>query len=243
MLASANDAARRRSGSPSRAAALALCALLLGAAPAAPQQTPPEVDAAGKRLLGVRADSAQLAAEAEAARSQPAGSGAFWRRLRDEARRFREASSGPFHFALRYRISLELAHTIHDAARAEGIDPELAFRLVKAESGFNPRARSRAGALGLAQLMPRTARWLDRGMTTSERVMDPRANLHAGFRYLRGLIRKYRGDLRLALLAYNRGDGAVDRDLRRGRDPENGYTRRVLGQGLDRYRGSGLAER
>ena len=80
-------------------------------------------------------------------------------------------------------------------------------------------------------------------MTSPERIMHPERNLRVGFRYLRGLIRKYRGDLRLALLAYNRGDGAVDRDLRRGRDPENGYTRRVLGTGVERYRGSGLAER
>ncbi|HEU0052202.1 MAG TPA: transglycosylase SLT domain-containing protein, partial [Longimicrobium sp.] len=76
----------------------------------------------------------------------------------------------------------------------------------------------------------------------AERIMEPEANLRVGFRYLRQLIGKY-DDLQLALLAYNRGDGAVDRDLRRGRDPENGYTRAVLGFGLERYRGTGLVER
>jgi soluble lytic murein transglycosylase-like protein len=212
---------------------LALCALVAGAAPAGTQQAAP-----AKRLLGVRADSARAAE----LRDAPVGSRGFWARLRDEARRFRELNGGPFSFAMRYRISPDLAREIHAAAREEGIDPELAFRLVRVESGFNPRARSYAGALGLTQLMPRTARWLDRRMTTREAILEPRRNLRVGFRYLRGLIAKYDGDLRLALLAYNRGDGAVDRDLRRGRNPENGYTRAVLGSGADRYRGSGLAE-
>ena len=210
----------------------------MGASPATSQQsggTEP------KRLLGVRADSAR------AAQPQEDEGGifgrAFWERLRAEARRFRELNGGPFSFATKYRISSEMARTIHEAATEEGIDPDLAFRLVKAESGFNPRARSYAGALGLTQLMPGTARWLDRRMTNAERIMEPRANLRVGFRYLRQLIRQYDGDLRLALLAYNRGHGAVDRDLRRGRNPENGYTRRVLGGGMDRYRGNGVLER
>jgi soluble lytic murein transglycosylase-like protein len=162
----------------------------------------------------------------------------FWQWLRDEARRVRRLDGGPVAFAMRYRISPQLARTIQDAATQQGLDPELGFRLVRAESNFNPRARSHAGALGLTQLMPYTARWLDRGMTSPERIMQPERNLAAGFRYLRRLIDKY-GDLRLALLAYNRGEGAVDRDLRRGRNPENGYSRRVLGTGVDRYRGDG----
>ena len=216
-----------------RTALLALGALLAAATPATPQEPGPT------RLLGVRADSVR---EAQAA-DHPVGSRGFWARLRDEARRFRELNGGPFAFARRYRISPELAQEIHQAAHEEGIDPDLAFRLVRVESAFNPRARSYAGALGLTQLMPGTARWLDRSMNNREAILEPRRNLRIGFRYLRSLIGKYDGDLRLALLAYNRGDGAVDRDLRRGRDPENGYTRRVLGVGFERYRGSGLVER
>jgi soluble lytic murein transglycosylase-like protein len=226
-------------GAARRPVVLALCGLMLGAAPMAAQQET-SAAGAGKRLLGVRADSARgEAAQADA----PVGSHGFWAWLRDEARRFRELNGGPFAYARRYRISPELAGDIHQAAHEEGIDPELAFRLVRVESGFNPRARSYAGALGLTQLMPGTARWLDRRMTTREAILAPERNLRVGFRYLRVLIRQYDGDLRLALLAYNRGHGAVDRDLRRGRDPENGYTRRVLGVGVERYRGSGLAER
>ena len=223
-----------RHGALRRPACGALCALLLAGtvAPAGSQQ------GSEPRLAGVRVDSAQAQRATERTFS-----GEFWGWLRDEARRFRELNGGPFAYARRYRISTELAGDIHQAAHEEGIDPELAFRLVRVESAFNPRARSPVGALGLTQLMPGTARWLDRSLTSRERILQPRTNLRVGFRYLRGLIHKYDGDVRLALLAYNRGDGAVDRDLRRGRNPENGYTRKVLGTGFERYSGSGVIAR
>lgn len=215
-----------------RTVAGVLLALGLWMSPALAQETPETAGAEPARLL-----------PAPEPKTVDEGWGhEFWERLRAEARRFREAQA-PFRYARQYRISSELARTIHDAAQAEGIDPELAFRLVRVESNFNPRARSHAGALGLTQLMPYTARMVDRSMNTRERVLQPEANLRVGFRYLRGLIRHYRGDVRLALVAYNRGEGAVDRDLRRGRDPENGYSRMVMGRGVDRYRGSGLAGR
>ena len=183
-----------------------------------------------RQLPGVRADSAQMIHRR---------TGGFWAWVLEEARRVRELNGGPLAFAMRYRIPTDQAKQIHDIAREEGIDPELGFRLVRVESGFNPWARSRVGALGLTQLMPSTARWLERGITRRE-ILEPGTNLRIGFRYLRSLIAKYDGDLQLALLAYNRGDGAVDRDLRRGRNPENGYSRMVLGVGFDRYAGSGV---
>jgi soluble lytic murein transglycosylase-like protein len=202
--------------------------LVATVAPAGSQQE-------GPRLAGVRVDSARATQRPP----ERTFSREFWSWLRDEARRFRDLNGGPFAFAMRYRINHDLAREIHQAAREEGIDPELAFRLVRVESAFNPRARSRVGALGLTQLMPGTARWFDRSLTR-EGILAPKTNLRVGFRYLHGLIDKYGGDLQLALLAYNRGDGAVDRDLRRGRNPENGYSRMVLGVGFDRYSGSGV---
>jgi soluble lytic murein transglycosylase-like protein len=142
-----------------------------------------------------------------------------------------------YRFAERYRIHSELARTIHDAAVAEGIEPELGFRLVHAESEFNPRATSRVGAVGLTQLMPGTARHFVPGVTRSQ-LYDPALNAHVGFRYLRGLIKEYRS-VRLALLVYNRGPVAVQNALAAGVDPANGYERVVMSG----YEGRGVLAR
>jgi len=142
--------------------------------------------------------------------------------------------------AEQYGIPLELARAIDRAADAEGVDAELAFRLVKVESEFHERAVSSAGALGLTQLMPATAEWLQPGITEEE-IFDRDTNLRLGFRYLRLLIREYDGRVDEALHAYNRGPGTVDRIRATGGDPANGYAERVLGrEGGDEYQGNGL---
>ena len=128
-----------------------------------------------------------------------------------------------------YNLSLDLAEEIHEAAEDNGIDPEVAFGLVRAESSFRNQATSTVGAVGLTQLMPSTARWLEPGITRSE-LRDPETNLRIGFKYLRQLIDKYEGDVDLALVAYNRGPGTVDKALKRGRDPDNGYAAFVRGK-------------
>lgn len=128
---------------------------------------------------------------------------------------------------VRYDIERDLAEDIFDIAIEEGIEPDVAFGLVNTESTFKPRAVSNVGARGLAQLMPRTAEELMPGVT-GEDLFDREINLHLGFRYLKGLVDKYDGDMRLALLAYNRGPGTVDRVLSQGGDPNNGYADAVL---------------
>jgi hypothetical protein len=144
-------------------------------------------------------------------------------------------------YARIYGISPDLAQQIIDSALSEGLDPELGFRLVRVESVFRTRARGPQGALGLTQLMPSTARSVDGSLRTREQILDPATNLRVGFRYLRRMIEKYDGDVRLGLLAYNRGEGTVSRVLRQGRDPENGYSHRVLGTRTEHpYRGTGL---
>jgi soluble lytic murein transglycosylase-like protein len=90
-------------------------------------------------------------------------------------------------------------------ARRYGLPVALFTALVWQESGFNERARSRAGARGLTQLMPGTARQLG-----VRRVYDPAQNLDGGARYLRAQLLRFR-DKRLALAAYNAGPGAVAR--------------------------------
>lgn len=146
-------------------------------------------------------------------------------------------------YADRYRISLDLSRQIFQTALAEGVDPELGFRLIRVESVFRPNARGPGGSLGLTQLMPATARALDRGLRTEAEILDPAANLRIGFRYLRQMIELYDGDVRLGLLAYNRGETAVNRSLRAGRDPENGYSLKVLGTASNRYGGAGVVPR
>ena len=132
-------------------------------------------------------------------------------------------------YARRYGISVELAAAIERAARAEKLDPELAFRLVRVESAFRADAESHVGALGLTQVMPATARELQPGITRRE-MLERDTNLRLGFRYLKELLAVYDGDEEEALTAYNRGPGTVARIRRQGGDPANGYSELVLGE-------------
>jgi soluble lytic murein transglycosylase-like protein len=140
-------------------------------------------------------------------------------------------------YSSRYSIGAGLAGQIYDVALAEGIAPDLAFRLVQLESGFNPRAKSPVGAVGLTQLMVPTARFYERGVTERD-LYDPHRNLRIGFRYLRGLISEQGGDVNTALLVYNRGPVAVQRARANGENPSNGYDR-ILTRGL---RGKGTVD-
>jgi soluble lytic murein transglycosylase-like protein len=130
-------------------------------------------------------------------------------------------------YSTKYRIAADVASSIYDVAMAEGIEPDLGFRLVKLESEFNEHATSPVGAVGLTQVMPATAQYFVKG-ATREKLYDRETNLRVGFRYLRTLIREYKGNLKIALLVYNRGPAAVDAALGMGLDPANGYDRIVM---------------
>ncbi len=93
---------------------------------------------------------------------------------------------------------------IEQASSAHGLDVRLVKAVIQAESGYQPRARSDKGALGLMQLMPATGR-----RYTSRSLYDPRANIEAGARHLRTLLDQF--DLPVALAAYNAGADAVRR--------------------------------
>lgn len=117
-----------------------------------------------------------------------------------------------------------IERAIRSAADRHGIAPDLLRAVVRAESNFDPRAVSAKGAMGLMQLMPETAREL--GVT---RPFDIQQNVDGGARYLKRLIERYGGDLRLALTAYNAGPAAVERH--EGEVPyaeTRAYVRRVL---------------
>jgi len=96
------------------------------------------------------------------------------------------------------------ASHIEAAALANNVDASLIRAVITAESGYNPLAVSRAGAVGLMQLMPETASRYD---VTDSR--DPEQNIHGGTRYLRDLLTMFNNDLRLAIAAYNAGELAV----------------------------------
>ncbi|MCU0833793.1 MAG: lytic transglycosylase domain-containing protein [Chromatiaceae bacterium] len=117
------------------------------------------------------------------------------------------------------------ATLIESTARQFNLHPELLHAVVRTESAYNPSAVSSAGAVGLMQLMPATAARY--GVSD---IWDPGQNLRGGARYLRDLLNLFEHDLRLALAAYNAGEGAV---IRHGRQippyPETqSYVRKVL---------------
>jgi len=130
-------------------------------------------------------------------------------------------------YAEQYGIDADLSQAIYDIALEEGIHPALAFRLVRVESRFRPHAVSSKGAIGYTQVRLATARGYDPEITETE-LAERDTNLRLGFRYLRDMLKRYRGDLSLALLAYNRGPTAVDSIRTEGGDPANGYARVVM---------------
>jgi soluble lytic murein transglycosylase len=127
------------------------------------------------------------------------------------------------------------------AAQQAGIDPLLLLALVREESRYDPAVVSPARAVGLAQLLPSTARAItsDRSMNM-QRLKDPRVNLLLGARYIRLQLDRFGGDLRLALAAYNAGPGSTRRWTRLAGDPDQlverinlfetrEYVKRVMG--------------
>jgi soluble lytic murein transglycosylase-like protein len=87
-----------------------------------------------------------------------------------------------------------------------GVEKALVHAVISAESGYNPYAISRAGALGLMQLMPETAKRY--GVKNS---LDPEQNINGGVRYLKDLLMMFNGNIELAVAAYNAGENAVVR--------------------------------
>jgi soluble lytic murein transglycosylase-like protein len=119
-------------------------------------------------------------------------------------------------------------------AASVGADPRLMHAIIAAESGYNARALSRKGAMGLMQLMPATARRY--GVTNA---WDPEQNLRGGARYIVDLLKQFDNDVSLAVAAYNAGETAVIRGGRR--IPDFRETRAYVPRVLSFYRQLDLA--
>jgi len=139
--------------------------------------------------------------------------------------------------------AVSLAPAIDAVARKHDIDPLLLHAIAHVESRHDPAARSHAGALGVMQVMPATARRF--GVAEKQALHLPDTNLEVSAAYLKTLQQRFGLDLRLVLAAYNAGEGAVERYGRRIPPyPETrDYVQRVLQQYgvLQRYRGIGAA--
>lgn len=123
--------------------------------------------------------------------------------------------------------SAEIYKLIQATASRHGLDPSLIKAVIAAESNFDPAAVSPKGAIGLMQLMPSTARVLG-----VQDPYDPVDNLEGGVRYLKALLERFKGDLSLALSAYNAGPEAVERF---GGIPPYDETRRYVSTVLRYY--------
>lgn len=120
-----------------------------------------------------------------------------------------------------------LERIVREAAERHSLDPALVKAVIRTESGWNPRAVSRKGAIGLMQLIPGTAQRFGVG-----NPYDPAQNVEGGTMYLRALLDRYNGDLTRSLAAYNAGERAVDESRGVPAFPE---TRRYVQKVTDEY--------
>ena len=133
-----------------------------------------------------------------------------------------------FRQAIRPGDPADFEEDIHAAARAYDVDPHLIKAVIKVESDFDHRAVSTKGARGLMQLMPETA--ADMNVFN---LFDPRSNIMGGTCYLKKLLARFKGDLRLALAAYNAGPTVVEQ---KGDVPNYAETRRYVQSVLLHYK-------
>ncbi len=124
-------------------------------------------------------------------------------------------------------LSPALAQAIRQEAERHGIDPRLVLAIIEVESGWDPEARN-GESVGLMQVSPAAMReMVQRGVAGGD-LRDPVANVRIGTAYLAWLMRRYPGDLAMALTAYNQGPSRAERWRARTGSGESAYSRKVI---------------
>jgi soluble lytic murein transglycosylase-like protein len=148
-----------------------------------------------------------------------------WRVVRDRSASSLSGVNEQFPFYNQAPSSEWIDNIVQQAAVKNAVDPNLVRAIIQVESNFNPHAVSRKGAIGLMQLMPRTARSLN-----VSNPYDPAQNVDAGVRHFKELLDSYHGNLELSLAAYNAGAGAVHRSRGVPKYPETrNYVKKITG--------------
>lgn len=139
------------------------------------------------------------------------------------------AGTGPISLSQLSARRSAFEQLVHRVAQQHGVHAALLQAVIEVESGFNARARSPKGAIGLMQVMPATA-----ARYGNFDLYSPEQNVDVGARYLRDLLAMFNGDVRLAVAAYNAGEHAVLRNGRRV--PPYAETMRYVPMVMERYR-------
>lgn len=163
-------------------------------------------------VLQAEADARQREADAAAAR------------MAEQARAEAEAAAQRYRQLISTAERQKIMAIVQRLAPLYGVHPGLAIAVIRAESNFDPQAVSPKNAQGLMQLIPETA-----ARFNVKQPLDPEQNIRGGLAYLRWLLAYFKGDVPLAVAAYNAGEGAVERHRGVPPYPETqGYVRRIL---------------
>lgn len=183
-------------------------------------------DEPSRRLLGtIRAEAVKptcvLQAEADARAHEAQAAAA---RAAEQARAEAEAAAQRYRQLISTAEQKRIMAIVQRLAPQYGVHPGLAIAVIRAESNFDPQAVSPKNAQGLMQLIPETA-----ARFNVQKPLDPEQNIRGGLAYLRWLLAYFKGDVSLAVAAYNAGEGAVERYRGVPPYPETqGYVRRIL---------------